>query len=708
MPTMPTNGSADSGATSTGQQTPEQQQAAAVAAANRKGALARAQAAYATRTPEQNAAESQGQGAKTVSARGQIGAGGAVVPTQAQPTGQQTPEQQQAAAVAAANRKGALARAQAAYATRTPEQNAAESQGQGINQAAVDKKAALEKAQAYYATPEGQQQSTATTQAMGGNQADRTAAAASTPVNNPVNAAAEAAQGQYDVAIGQIDAQEAAALKEQQDAIRGEMAAQGITDSGIIDEALRKAQNDVSTQFGTQRASALSQKLAAGEKMAETQQQQQWQSTQNDFDRALTQQGLDQNSQKLAESAREFDSQQAFQTWATQGGWDQATINRSWQGAMQAESEAATSSNISLQGTIATTKTINDQKVTYWQALGASKTPLTAQQQQDMASDPIAQAAYQGGQGGQTLTDLKTNADNLQKYQDTMITGLSNLIGTSQYAPALNELFSQFGITPQGQTAYTAQTVNVAAGTGFSTLHSGDTAAVAAGTVDSTGKAIPAGNYSTNVVAETGTDGNHYNTTYLQGADGTQYKVQSSMVEDLSGTWKTVKSTNDLGTVVPGNKVEVQPQQGTPLVDVKGQPVPAGDYTVQQDSEKRNGAWNEGLGKYDQVDTQITYLVDGSGNKIEVYNTKTGGARDGWHQAGDWVSGGKFNPYGNNFSMFGGNPNTIVNEGTKSALSLTLGNGGLSTGNNTADRTISYIVNPVGTGIQDLMKLFGW
>jgi hypothetical protein len=682
---------------------------APAAADAKKAALARAQAAYATKTPAQTLAESQGQGVKVpaapVSARGQIGAGGAVVPTQAQPTGI-SPEQQQANAVAAANRKGALARAQAAYATRTPEQNAAESQGQGAP--AVDSKALeLARAREHYAT-----QTPAENLAESQGQGVKAAPGAVSTAQTPEDKAKEAAQGQYDVAIGQIDAQEAAALKQQQDAIRGEMAARGITDSGIIDEALRKAQNDVSTQFGTQRAAALSQKLAAGQKMAETEQVQKWQSSQNDFDRALTQQGLDQNSQKLAESAREFNSQQDFQRWATQGGWDQATIDRAWKGAMQAESEAATSGNISLQGNItaaaAQTKILNDNKVTYWQALGSSKTPLTAQQQQDMASDPIAQMAYQGGQGGQALTDLKTKADNLQKYQDTMITGLSNLIGTSQYAPALNELFSQFGITPQGQTAYTAQTVNVAAGTGFSTLHSGDTAAVAAGTVDSTGKAIPPGNYSTNVVAETGTDGNHYNTTYLQGADGTQYKVQSSMVEDLSGTWKTVKSTNDLGTVVPGNKVEVQPQQGTPLVDVKGQPVPAGDYTVQQDSEKRNGAWNEGLGKYDQVDTQITYLVDGSGNKIEVYNTKTGGARDGWHQAGDWVSGGKFNPYGNNFSMFGGNPNTIVNEGTKSALSLTLGNGGLSTGNNTADRTISYIVNPVGTGIQDLLKLFGW
>jgi hypothetical protein len=652
----------------------------------------------------------------------------------------------------------------------------------------------------------------------------------STDVNT--QAAFQAAENNYNVALEQINAQEAATLKQQQDAMRGQLAAQGITDSGVIDEEMRKIQDNVSTNFGQQRDAALSQKLSAEQVMATTAEQQSftagqtqetqqfqagqtqetqqfqagqtqetqqfqagqtketqtWQSTQNDFDRALTQQGLDQNEQKMAESAREFDTQQAFTQWATQQGFNEQDSDRAWKAASQAESEAATITQIGATGAnqIAaigaqstatqannTQATLLSNKVAYYQGLGALGKSLSVADQATVNSDPIAMAAYQGGIGGQDLATVQANTANLQSYMNARMTGLSNEVGTPQFATDLTNLAQQLGITLPNSVTSALNNVNISPTTGFGTLKAGNTANVAAGMTDATGNAIPAGSYTVSTSANgatvladasgfsytvTASNPNHTpatvnlstttgfagiqagdtavvpsgmkslnNTaipagsytvstdptgaTVLTGANGTAYSVAQTPQPGI-GTWQKVGAQTDLTKLTAGSFANVSASSATnPIKDISGNPVPAGEYTVIQTSETRsNGVYDSLQNDYQQVPSQVTYLVDASGNRIEVNDLPTGGVSSGTSASGvsnafgnvqtsqntwaQWAGDNKYNPFSTKWAPFG-NKNTIANTESGNMLSGHVLGGSVSTGNKDVDNVINYAVNPL-------------
>ena len=425
--------------------------------------------------------------------------------------------------------------------------------------------------------------------------AGSTAAVGQTPAQS---LAINAAQNSYANAMAGLNAQQAATLQAQQAAMRAQLAAQGITDGGVIDSAMMEIANNLSNTFGQQQTAAKTEE-----------------------------------DKELEAAGAQLESEQA--TTANIGQQVAGTLANTTLRAQNAQALATLNEGLNEKSTGFQDELT--QTNTYYQALGASgKTidQLSAADQQAIATSPYAKAAFEGGQGGQTLSEVTASNQRLADTWSSGLTGLSGEVNTPAYQKDLSAFAAQWGVSPSAvqsaidngggntqnsQTAQLAQSPTPVSGskaTDFSTATNGSPATVSANMTGYSGVSIPKGNYTVEVVtAQNPADNITYTTTQLVDADGTSYKV--SAAPSMSGqNVQTVNSTAGLNGLTAGNVVNLKNTHGTstPITTTDGSVVdiPDGAYTV---VDVPNTKWNS----YDRKTENAieTVLKDQYGN---IYN----------------------------------------------------------------------------------------
>ena len=258
-------------------------------------------------------------------------------------------------------------------------------------------------------------------------------------------------QNAYDLQRQQIAAKNEAARKQQQDALKRRMAAQGIQDSGIEEKGVRNtdvaAEQANASEQGQVDVSQLQSVEAAeqAELQREEQEklqaesigaQEQMQGTQIASTEKLAGKQIasteTMQEKQLAQSASQFATQQDFNKWAAQQGFNEQDATRAWQSAENTKAQ---------QAGLTQATTITGMNIASQEKMAADSNAIA---EQGLTLQQAAQQGYTGADGKHVMGSLELQAQGLTLEQ-AQTEGYTDPI-TKQHVPGTNEL------TAMGQT----------------------------------------------------------------------------------------------------------------------------------------------------------------------------------------------------------------------------------------------------------------